>query len=666
MTQLEKMRYYLITPVVGGSACNARCPFCVASMTPHNGVTTKAVVPDWSEYRRVCAFAQARGADEILYTSKGEPTLWPDLLTEYLRQAQQFGFARSVLQTNGIPIFERKLVKDSHLRNWRELGLQMIALSVTHYDASRNREIYVPYRDRYICLSKLINDLHGFGFAVRLAVVLVSGYIDSPQELDRMIAFAHDNGVEQLTVRPVNRPDVSANDEVSNWVGENFLTAEKKQALHEHLDHVGKRVDQLPWGGLVYDVNGQNVCITNSLTNRTDDPDLARQLIFFPDNKVSYSWEMEAVPLPATATKHFRVSQWRPMKAVYSFVFPESWAVINRIARKLPIQLFRVETTAARAASLLKARLGIELDVPSTPGGKVDLDEIHVPIIERIVRAYSRQVPDLQQFGWRYPTSGSSEGLFHLLVSLKLSGVDVIHVFNGEYEGYGAQGGNLQLSHERHELQEAAAESGMTVRHILPGDALNLPPGSVWFISNPSARQGNIVPNEIVNRLCQNGQRVILDLSYVGATRAHVFDVSHPNIIAVALSFSKPYGVFRFRMGGFIFTRQEVRTLYGNKWFKDVERLLQALALAEEVTPAGLYPKYRPVQLAIIAALNARFGLGLLPSDAVMLAYLPKDRASHLDVKQLRMIEPFLRGDHYRFCLTPYLEAALRQGLLKD
>jgi hypothetical protein len=45
----------------------------------------------------------------------------------------------------------------------------------------------------------------------------------------------------------------------------------------------------LPHGATIYDVKGQNVCMTNSLTLSTN-PDEIRQLIYFPDGRLMYDW----------------------------------------------------------------------------------------------------------------------------------------------------------------------------------------------------------------------------------------------------------------------------------------------------------------------------------------------------------------------------------------
>jgi aspartate/methionine/tyrosine aminotransferase len=348
--------------------------------------------------------------------------------------------------------------------------------------------------------------------------------------------------------------------------------------------------------------------------------------------------------------RKFAVTAFEPMKAVYSYLFAETRAVLKRVAPFIHPELFRVTTEASRADQILFNLVTPALEVTATAEGKLDLDMIHQPIIERVVNAYAHRVIGLAQFAFKYPGQGSSEGIFHLLVRLRTQGVTTIHVLRGEYEGYGAQAKNLGMRVVEHDLEKV---------HELTE------PG-YWFFSNPSASNGNLLSEKFAQGLLDAGHRVIFDLAYVGLTREHVFDMSHPNIVAVVISFSKPYGVFRLRLGGFIFTRDELPTLYGSKWFKDCERLLQAVALAESIGPDYLYPRYKPVQDAIIAALNAKYQLGLVASDVLLLAQLGKREAEQLSLEQRAMIEPYKRGDYYRFCLTPYFEQAEAQGFCPE
>ena len=334
------------------------------------------------------------------------------------------------------------------------------------------------------------------------------------------------------------------------------------------------------------------------------------------------------------------MKKFEAMKAVYCYLFPETRKIMHEVEKALTDELYFVTTPAKKASENLES-LFEDFAVPETEDGRVNLDEIHAPVIERIVDIYSSQLHGLNSFGYSYPTSGSSEGIFHILTNLKVKGVKQINVLKGEYEGYKIQAENL-------EIQVTEIDPDKTeINKLEPG---------YWFISNPSAKNGNIIPNDFINALCEHGDKVILDFAYVGLTKPHEFDISNKNIVAAVMSFSKPYGVFRFRIGGFTFSREQMPTLFGNKWFKNVPSLFQALKLAEEIGPSGLYEKYATVQKEIIDELNKDFGIGIKASDAFLLGYLTDNDAKSRSNEQLEMIAPFKRGDSYRFCLTPYFE----------
>ena len=153
------MRFHTLSVVVGGLACNARCPFCIASMTPASGLTLQAQPPDVPALDRVFALARDAGVGQVMLTGKGEPTLWPAHVTDVLGGLAPYAFPRIDLQTNGIPIADGR-VADGTLASWRGLGLSLIAISIVHHEPEPNRATYLPYRSRYIDLPALIDRLH--------------------------------------------------------------------------------------------------------------------------------------------------------------------------------------------------------------------------------------------------------------------------------------------------------------------------------------------------------------------------------------------------------------------------------------------------------------------------------------------------------------------------
>ncbi len=305
----------------------------------------------------------------------------------------------------------------------------------------------------------------------------------------------------------------------------------------------------------------------------------------------------------------------RSIKSVYTYYWPEVRKIIDEEFFKFPHQLLT------------------NWLIPDY------MESYHKPIMRRFVECQSKfAVPALDNFSNQYPTHGASEAIWKIMTLLKKRRVKNIYVINGEYEGF----------------RVAAEWNDIVVQDVsLDVDPQMLEP-SWWFISNPSSRDGNILPNDFVNRICEAGHKVFYDLSFVGTTNPHMFDVSHQNIEVVAFSFSKPYGIFSARVG-FAFSREPIESLIGNDfWFKPVFGLAMADAIIrrEMSDPLKLVDKYRPLQEKVVARLNSIYDLDLAPSDSILLAH--RKTSNELSPQQSNLLDKFSRGDGYRVTLTPF------------
>lgn len=345
------MKITTFSIVAGSLACQARCPFCVARMTPVNGLTEKEPTVNWRNFCKACRLAQIGEATTVLITSKGEPTLFPEQITKFLEHLQPFDFPIIEMQTNGITIADGKHVTEEHLQRWYDLGLTTIAISIVHYDPAKNHEIYLPYRKPktsqplegatvsdatgtsiseieslhsaatsvspggpakelslgarltayaaegesagYINLPKLIKLLKKpeRPFTIRLTCIAANGFIDSPEKLENLLAFAAENQVEQVSLTPVAKPFDSKDKQAFDWVGKHYLKAEQRRAIEDFLSTHGQVVRMLPHGATVYDIGGQNLNWSNCLT-RDQKPDEIRSLIFFPDGHARTNWDL--------------------------------------------------------------------------------------------------------------------------------------------------------------------------------------------------------------------------------------------------------------------------------------------------------------------------------------------------------------------------------------
>ena len=155
----------------------------------------------------------------------------------------------------------------------------------------RNAEIFRPGKP--YDLWALIPKLHDFGFAVRLNCTLIKGYVDNLEGLRQLVDRSRAAKVEQITVREVTRPAASESPDVAEYVDQHSVTGLGRQfqaAFAE--DATAAKLLELPHGAIVYDWNGQNICLGNCLTE-TKNPEDIRQLIFFPDGHLRYSWQYE-------------------------------------------------------------------------------------------------------------------------------------------------------------------------------------------------------------------------------------------------------------------------------------------------------------------------------------------------------------------------------------
>jgi hypothetical protein len=287
-------------------------------------------------------------------------------------------------------------------------------------------------------------------------------------------------------------------------------------------------------------------------------------------------------------------------RTVYCYYFPEIRKIIDEVVRDYPHNVF--------LSSII-------------PG----LDDFHVPIIEKFVKYHEKIVPGLNNFPFKYFTEGSREGIFHILVKLRCEEPNIpLYTLKGEYEGY----------------KEYAIRIGTKIQEVEENeDFSRLEPG-IFFISNPSGRDGNIIPNEFIDKICKY-HKVVYDIAYVGLTKEYVFEVNHPNIIAVMASMSKPFGMYYYR-SGFAFTKEPLETLIANKWFKNIFSLIVTDKVLDKIKPQQLYKKYRPIQKSIIRKINKNTGISLKASDVMLLASADKP------------IEPFMRDKFCRLCLTQY------------
>lgn len=291
------MKIQTFSIVVGGKKCNATCPYCVSKMTGQEDCTEEI---NFRNFHKACQFAKQSGVSTVLLTGKGEPTLYPALITIYLKILDSYDFPFIELQTNGIRLAN---ITDKMYKDWYKLGLTTVSLSCVHWDNKKNREIFGK---KYGGLNTYVRLLHENRFSVRVSCVMLRDYIKDVARVKEFANTCKRWNVEQFTIRHVSN-DVKTIRPVSNGIKDELSTdyAEKYKIWNWIEDHKIDRLHRdeidmffrdnatlllnLVHGAKVYDYEGQNISINNCLTH-SPDPDNIRQLIFFPDGHLRFSW----------------------------------------------------------------------------------------------------------------------------------------------------------------------------------------------------------------------------------------------------------------------------------------------------------------------------------------------------------------------------------------
>jgi len=270
------------TTIAGGLACDSDCPICISKMTPSDGLS---LLQDWEVYHKALKIALSYGAKNLLITGKGEPLLAPVQVTEYLIHSQRANFVRREIQTNGhlIPI------NFDYLRIWKALGLDLVAISIfslDNFDNTSFMNVEVPGWH----LGYTIGQVQRAGLKARITCNLTNGNVDSVAKIKELINFCKENNVFQLTLRDIDKPANPTNPKIAKNVDKYKLSIPQLTEIQAFIADNGVRCDVLPHGATIYEVFGQNVCITTCMGENGNTEDI-RDLIFFPKGWLTTSWQ---------------------------------------------------------------------------------------------------------------------------------------------------------------------------------------------------------------------------------------------------------------------------------------------------------------------------------------------------------------------------------------
>lgn len=276
--------------IVGDEKCVNNCPLCISRMTGYEEVSLEI---NWEKFQRAAQIAIRNRCNNVLLTGKGEPTLYPELIEEYLSYIDESKYERIELQTEGSYMCKGYEADPDSFMNqmdtWKKLGLNLIAISRYDLDPERNAEVF---QGRIYPIEEFIEILREW-FEIRISVCLIKGYVDSIEDIDTFVTWAKANDIMQLTFRKMDIPsrlDTPEQLEQAAWIMNHQLGPDILQEIEEYLDEMGHLCDILPHGAKVYEYRKQNVSLTTGLS-RDYREEKARNLIWFPSGILTTSWE---------------------------------------------------------------------------------------------------------------------------------------------------------------------------------------------------------------------------------------------------------------------------------------------------------------------------------------------------------------------------------------
>lgn len=250
---------------------------------------------------------------------------------------------------------------------------------------------------------------------------------------------------------------------------------------------------------------------------------------------------------------------------------------------------------------------------------------------------------DRSLFPFYYPCAGASEAIRQIIFdNAVISNARAIHVFEGDYEGYRAMAEAARCEFRSHRREDWR----MVAEKMAPGD--------LFFISAPSAIDGNVWGelNIFLSTMPKNS--VVVDATYVGAVPyaaiGERFNLNAVSVYAVVFSLSKPFGAYYDRIGG-VFMKQESQALFGNRWFKNLYSIRLGTMMMERCGVFYMADRYGALQKEVAEKISGVLGISLTPSDAFILA---TGEADNSDLSNY-----LVRAGKVRLCVTPMMAASI-------
>jgi len=276
-------KIYSVSAVLGGPRCNASCKHCAGRVLRNDA---KKIPEHHCAPRNIVAASRLAlnyGAWTLSLTSSGEPTLYPDAITDTLRTLRDNG-----VQWPFINLFSNciELCRDPDrmlklLYRWKDLGLTSVVLSIHSTDLEENAKVY-GNPTGYLPTPEILELIRSTGLCAKVVLLLGKDHIGSLKEYKKSLDTLKEWGVGQITSWEIRANDGTRIEQTpSRWemLKIRLWLMTKTESVMGHV-----------WGGMVRNYKGMNVRFTDYVTKHRASDDFLRQLVLLPGGTISYSW----------------------------------------------------------------------------------------------------------------------------------------------------------------------------------------------------------------------------------------------------------------------------------------------------------------------------------------------------------------------------------------
>jgi molybdenum cofactor biosynthesis enzyme MoaA len=237
------------------NACQARCPFCFSKASVSAETASERI--DWIRITEVLHAARQCGAQRVVITGGGEPSLLGEEDLERLIRESAAHFRKVVLISNGFKwgAMPAKM-REASIHRLDEAGLTVLALSRHHFDNHQNAHLMrldtqsERVAETWSAVRSGLSRLR-----LRWICVLQRGGIENRDTLIKYLDWAVEGGVEEICFKELY---VSASIEseyfdraVNRWSAENQASL---RIVIDLANEVGwSLVEQLPWGAPIFE-----------------------------------------------------------------------------------------------------------------------------------------------------------------------------------------------------------------------------------------------------------------------------------------------------------------------------------------------------------------------------------------------------------------------------